>query len=294
MNDLVETWRTAPKRPGLAVACHAILVHIYPPGSIMGSRHVLTDAPLLIGRGAECDIRIHDSSVSRQHVRIQHDVDGYFLKDLGSTNGTFVNDTHATTCKLSDGDYLRVGNCIYRFLASDNLEAAYHEEIYRRAIIDALTEIHNKRYLIEYLDRELARSARFHRPLVLVLFDIDQFKAINDQFGHMAGDFTLRELASSIKTAISKEETFARYGGDEFVIVLPETTRECGFHFAERIRALVEKKSFRYEDRPYRVTISLGLAATNGDENVTSQELIQRGDERLYQAKHDGRNRVAG
>jgi diguanylate cyclase (GGDEF)-like protein len=294
MNDLVETWRTAPKRPRVATACHAILVHIYPPGSIVGSRFVLTDAPLLIGRGPDCDIRIHDSSVSRHHVRIQLDVDGHYLNDLGSTNGTFVNDAHITACKLNDGDYLRVGNCIYRFLAGDNVEAAYHEEIYRRAIIDALTDVYNKRYLIEYLDRELARSTRFRRPLGLVLFDIDHFKAINDRLGHLAGDSTLRELAASIKTAVRKEEPFARYGGDEFAIVLPETTRECGLHFAERIRTMVEKKSFQYENMPYRVTISVGLAATQGDEHLTSQDLIQRGDERLYQAKREGRNRVAG
>jgi diguanylate cyclase (GGDEF)-like protein len=260
----------------------------------MGSRYVLTEVPLLIGRGPDCNIRIHDSSVSRHHVRIQFDVDAFYMTDLGSTNGTFVNDAHVTGCKLKDGDYLRVGNCIYRFLVGDNVEAAYHEEIYRRAIIDALTDIHNKRYLMDYLDRELARSARFHRPLVLMLFDIDQFKAINDQLGHLAGDSTLRELAGTVKTAIGREETFARYGGDEFAIVLPETTREYGLPFAERIRLLVERKPFRYENKPYLVTISVGLAFTNGDESLTSQELIQRGDEKLYQAKRAGRNRVVG
>src|SRR5262249_32355379 len=158
MNDLMETWRTAPRRPKAPVPCHAILVHIYPAGALMGSRYVLTDAALTIRRGPDCDIRIHDSSVSRHHVRIQLDVDGFYLVDLQSTNGTFVNDERESNCKLKDGDYLRVGNCIYRFLAGDNVEAAYHEEIYRRAIIDALTDIHNNRYLMEYLDRELARS----------------------------------------------------------------------------------------------------------------------------------------
>jgi diguanylate cyclase (GGDEF)-like protein len=260
----------------------------------MGTRYVLTTAPLLIGRGPDCDIRLPDSSVSRHHVRIEQDAGDYFVSDLHSTNGTFVNDAAAPNRKLKDGDYLRVGNCIYRFLAGDNVEAAYHEEIYRRAIIDALTEVHNKRYLVEYLDRELARCARFHRPLALILFDIDQFKAINDHLGHLAGDFTLRELATCVKTRIGKEEEFARYGGDEFVIVLPETNRETSLEFAERIRVLVENKTFKYETRFFPVTISLGIAFTAGAPPVTSHQLIQQADEKLYQAKRQGRNRVAG
>jgi two-component system, cell cycle response regulator len=292
MNDLIETWRTLPQRPKSEVPCPALLVHIYPPGSSIGSRFILNEGPVTIGRGNDCDIRIQDSSVSRHHARIQLNPDGFYVFDLRSTNGTFVNDTSSTTCKLSDGDYLRVGNCIYRFLAGDNVEAAYHEEIYRRTIIDALTDIHNKRYLMEYLDRELARSTRFHRPLALVMFDIDQFKAVNDQMGHLAGDFTLRELAACVKTVIRKEEEFARYGGDEFAVVLPETTGEGGLPFAERIRCLVEKKRFIYEDKLYPVTISVGLAVTTGEEAITSQDLIQRADDKLYQAKREGRNRV--
>src|SRR5207247_3830386 len=138
--------------------------------------------------------------------------DGYYAVDLQSTNGTFVNDVPASICKLKDGDYLRVGNCIYRFLAGGNVEAEYHEEIYRLTIIDALTGIHNKRYLLEFLDRELARSARHHRPLSLVMLDIDRFKAVNDELGHLAGDFTLRELLSLAKEAIRKEELCVRYG----------------------------------------------------------------------------------
>src|SRR5947208_12516043 len=108
--------------------------------------------------------------------------------------------------KLKDGDYLRVGNWIFRYLTGGNVEAEYHEEIYRLTIIDALTGIHNKRYLLEFLDRELSRSARHHRPLALLLFDLDLFKAVNDEIGHLGGDFTLRELAGCLKNAIRKEE----------------------------------------------------------------------------------------
>src|SRR5207342_1315340 len=154
----------------------------------------LGDTPIVLGRGSDCDIRINDHSVSRRHARIQPGADGYYAVDLQSTNGTFVNDIPASMCKLKDGDYLRVGNGIYRFLAGGNVEAEYHEEIYRLTIIDALTDIHNKRYFLENLARALSCSIRYRRPLALVMFDIDRFKLINDQLGHLCGDFTLREL----------------------------------------------------------------------------------------------------
>ncbi len=292
MDKITETWVTMPERPVSATNRGACLVHIYPTGPGMGSRYPLTDTPLVIGRGTDCDIRISDHSVSRRHARVEPGADGFYAVDLQSTNGTFVNDQPAALSRLRDGDYLRVGNCIYRYLAGGNVEAEYHEEIYRLTIIDGLTEIHNKRYLTEFLDRELARSARYHRPLTLILFDIDLFKAVNDEHGHLGGDFTLRELANCVKGIVRKEELFARYGGEEFVVVLPESTVDAGLTVSERIRALVEGHHFQYEGRSFQITISLGVVTTRGDESLTPAELIRQADERLYQAKRAGRNRV--
>jgi diguanylate cyclase (GGDEF)-like protein len=195
-------------------------------------------------------------------------------------------------CKLKDGDYLRVGNCIYRFLMGGNVEAEYHEEIYRLTIMDALTETHNKRYFIEFLDRELARSARYSRPLSMLMVDIDRFKMINDEMGHLGGDFALRELAARIKGSIRKEELFARYGGEEFAIVLPEATRDGAVALSERLLAVVAQTPFLFEEKSFKVTVSIGVATTLGETNVTPTELIRRADEMLYQAKRDGRNRV--
>jgi diguanylate cyclase (GGDEF)-like protein len=248
--------------------------------------------PLVIGRGSDCEIRINDHSVSRRHARIQPGADGYYAVDLQSTNGTFVNDTPASMHKLKDGDYLRAGNCIYRFLAGGNVEAEYHEEIYRLTIIDALTDIHNKRYLLEFLDRELSRSGRYARPLSLVMFDIDRFRVINEDMGHLGGDFTLREMAARIKGNVRKEELLARYGGEEFAVVLPETTRDGAVALSERLRNVIAGQPFTYEDKSFQVTISLGVATTTGDETMTPSALIRHADERLYQAKREGRNRV--
>jgi diguanylate cyclase (GGDEF)-like protein len=287
-----ETWVTVPERPVVISRHDACLVHIYPTGQGMGTRYPLGDTALVVGRGNDCDIRINDHSVSRRHARIQPGPEGFCAVDLQSTNGTFVNNVPASMYKLNDGDYLRVGNCIYRFLAGGNVESEYHEEIYRLTIIDALTEIHNKRYLLEFLDRELARTARHNRPVALIMFDIDRFKKINDELGHLGGDFTLRELATAVKGSIRKEELFARYGGEEFAIVLPETTREGAAQVAERLRVMVEQHRFQYEEKVYPLTVSLGVASTSGGEALTPFELVRRADDNLYQAKREGRNRV--
>jgi two-component system, cell cycle response regulator len=194
--------------------------------------------------------------------------------------------------RLKDGDYLRVGNCIYRFLTGGNVEAEYHEEIYRLTIIDGLTEIHNKRYLLEFLDRELARCERRRSPLALVLFDIDHFKRINDDFGHLAGDAVLRQLAAFVRDKVRREELFARYGGEEFAVVLPETPCESAVAFAERVREAVAAQTFEFDGRTMPITISLGVTDTAGAEVPRPEELIARADKALYRAKNEGRNCV--
>jgi two-component system, cell cycle response regulator len=289
-----DTQRGSPRRLVPRGTQHACLVHIYPSGPDMGRRHTLADRPVTLGRGESSDIRIPDQSVSRAHARIEAVIDGYELADLQSTNGTFVNDHAVAARRLRDGDYLRVGNCIYRFLAGGNVEADYHEEIYRLTITDALTETHNKRSLFQFLEYELARSERHQRPLSVVMFDIDHFKALNDRLGHLAGDATLRELAACVKANVRNVDLFARYGGEEFILVLPETTQDGALVCAEQVRQRVEAHPFQFENETHKVTVSLGVAATTGDAALTPATFIAEADANLYRAKHQGRNCVAG
>jgi len=293
MENGIDTLAVMPARPVTPAGKGPVLVHLYPPGPGLGVCYPLSQAPLLIGRGDDCDVRIPDSSVSRRHACIRPDPDGYCALDLDSTNGTFVNDVAVEKTRLNDGDTLRVGNRIYRFLGGGNVEAEYHEEIYRLIISDALTGIPNKRCLLEFLERELARTSRHLRPLGFVMFDLDEFKNINDKLGHLGGDHTLRELAGCVRGTIRRDELFARYGGEEFGVVLPETGREGAVAMAERIRKVIESHSFTFESITYNVTISLGVAVTTGDKVMTPYDLIGLADDKLYQAKREGRNRVA-
>ena len=289
MERTTETWVTAPDRLVSATRRDACVVHIYPTGPGMGTRYALTDSPMVLGRATTATSASTTIPCLRRHARIQPGADGYYAVDLQSTNGTFVNDVPASICKLKDGDYLRVGNCIYRFLAGGNVEAEYHEEIYRLTIIDALTDIHNKRYLLEFLDRELSRSARYKRPLALIMFDLDRFKSDQRRTGpprrrlHSARAGRLREGRASARKNCSPA-TAARSSSSS----CRRRPWTAASRVAERIRSLVERHPFQYEGKTYPVTVSIGVAATNGDEPLTPNELIRQADEKLYQAKNQG------
>jgi diguanylate cyclase (GGDEF)-like protein len=248
-----------------------------------------------LGRADTNDIVVNHDLVSAEHLELRAGDDGWEIVDLGSTNGTFVNDKQLDpSWLLQDGDYLRVGNCIYRYLAGGNIEAEYHEEIYRLTILDGLTQIHNQRYMSEFLEREVVRSQRHDRPLAVLMIDLDKFKAINDSFGHLCGDFVLREMTDVIRATVRKEDLFARYGGEEFVLVLVETDQEEAVLVAERIRQAVAEHAFRFETTPVQLTISIGIACMAGEMTVTPASLLRTADENLYQAKRSGRNRVVG
>jgi two-component system cell cycle response regulator len=271
----------------------AYLVHIYPPGPALGVRHPLLGDPVLLGRDAAADVCVADLSVSRRHARFEMDDHAYWVTDLGSTNGTCVNKVPVSRCKLRDGDELRIGNCVYRFLDSNNVEAQYHAEVHRLSNTDTLTEVANRRQLEQSLARELLRSKRYHRPLALLLIDADHFKAVNDRLGHVTGDQTLRALAARIQAAVRQEGLVARYGGEEFAVVLPEASLDAGVHVAERIRAQVAQAPFCFGGAIYSLTVSIGVAATIGEESLGLEEFLDRADTNLYRAKGEGRNRVS-
>lgn len=248
---------------------------------------------VVIGRDDSCDIVLVDHDVSRAHASIEFKIGAFILTDLGSTNGTMVNQNKISTTILKSGDFIHVGKSILKFLRGDDIERQYHETVYSMMLNDGLTGIPNRRYFQDALQRELTRSQRHNRPLSLVLFDIDHFKRINDTHGHLAGDVVLRELTERIRSTVRRDEVFARCGGEEFAVILPEATLEQAALFAERIRAIVQANPVKAEDREIPVTISLGVAYTAGEDALSPEALFDRADQKLYAAKQSGRNRVA-
>ena len=255
-----------------------------------GKRYVLGDDPLTIGRGQENRVVLDNDSVSRRHCRAEKRGPAWFIVDLDSTNGTYVNDEQVTELTLRRGDQVKVGDTILKFLSGSDLEAQYHETIYNMTIVDGLTQINNKRYLMETLEREIPRARRHMRPLSVVMFDIDHFKSINDNYGHLAGDYVLKELATLVKGRLRPDDVLGRYGGEEFLAALPETDLEGAASIAEDLRRRIEERRFVFEGETIAVTVSLGCGELDGKMDVTG--LIKAADEKLYAAKNSGRNRV--
>jgi len=273
------------------VAKEACLVVIY--GAELGKKYNIEASSMIIGRSSKCDVQIDQESVSRNHCKLINTGKAVMVRDLGSTNGTYVNDSPVDEHVLHDGDLIKIGRTIFKFLTGGNIENSYHEEIYRLTTVDGLTQVHNKRYFMEVLEREISRSHRYGRELSLIMFDIDHFKKINDSYGHLAGDHVLKQLASTVKGRIRREDIMARYGGEEFAIILPEIDSANARQFAEKIRQLVEKTVFTFEQTDIPVTISIGVATSTPDVNAP-EEFIKLSDEKLYEAKHRGRNCVVG
>jgi diguanylate cyclase (GGDEF)-like protein len=269
-----------------SAACLVVIL-----GAEIGKRVTLGEHDLVLGRSSSADVQLDIDNVSRNHASIVRSAHGWILRDLDSTNGTFVNELPIRERLLRDGDQIRVGRAMLKFLTSGNVEAQYHEEIYRLMTLDGLTQLHNRRAFQEALDREFARSTRYGHPFCLVLFDIDHFKRINDTLGHLAGDDVLRRLAGLVSTKVRTNDLVARVGGEEFALILPEADRMGGVALAEKLRRMVAGERFDHEGKQVPVTISLGVVAFS-TEFASSAELYKAADDRLYEAKRSGRNLV--
>lgn len=248
----------------------------------------------VVGRSGSADIVLDTESVSRRHAEflIQHD-GRVAIRDLESTNGTYVNDRQVSgQHDLRNGDLVRIGRSILKYLESDNVEALYHEEIYRLTTTDGMTGAYNKRYFMETLEREIGRCFRYERPLSVMMLDMDHFKKVNDQHGHLAGDAVLKGIAQVIAQNLRKEDVFARYGGEEFGLILPEITLDGAAVLAEKLRSLVQGTRIRHDGLELQVTMSIGVAPLPKDKETDVLDMIRVADGCLYRAKNEGRNRV--
>ena len=248
-----------------------------------------------IGRSSSCNLTVSESAVSRQHVILkQQQDDSFLLVDLASTNGTLVNDQMVkdATVQLEPGDNIRIGSQIYKFLTSDHIEAQFFEASYAMMTSDSLTGVWNRRYLRDMTERELQRTSRSKMPLSLLMLDLDHFKAVNDTYGHLAGDEVLREFTRRISQQLRKEDLLARYGGEEFSILLIDADEKKSRTVAERCLNAVAAVPFTHKDDSINCTVSIGgVIYTGEDEPMSSDQFFEQADEKLYAAKTGGRNR---
>ena len=167
---------------------------------------------------------------------------------------------------------------------------AHIEEIVGLSLRDGLTGLFNHSYFYQQVELEVKRFVRYGTPVSLVLIDIDDFKLVNDTFGHLAGDYVLREVAELLQKSMRKSDTTARYGGEEFAILLPETPQEGAFILAERLRDKLASMTFNYGEQTIFATMSIGIAEYSPKTDSSNADLIKKADRALYRAKESGRN----
>jgi diguanylate cyclase (GGDEF)-like protein len=268
-------------------------------GDLNGTLFDLFPGTTTIGRNPDNTIPLEFKGVSRKHFQIEILSQGgvedlVTIEDLKSSNGTFVNNVDIKQkLPLRKNDIIKVGAIAFKYLPKGDAERLAYDKLNLDANTDGLTKCFNKVYFNSASDLEVKKSKITGRPLSLMVFDIDFFKKLNDNYGHDAGDKVLKELAELIRAqGIRDGDIFARYGGEEFVVLLPNTNLKNAFEIAERIRQMIEKNQFRYDDHLLPVTVSIGIADyRKGVE--TGVDLFKRADQAVYKSKQNGRNQVS-
>ena len=261
-----------------------------------GQLIALPSGRLRLGRSWEAEGRVDDDSVSRFHAEISVEQGAFFINDLGSANGTFLDDERVTRAALRDGSLLRLGGRVtFRFSVMEEDEQRALSSLQDLGHCDPLTRVYNRRHLEQHLAAELAFAERHGSSISLILLDIDRFKEVNDRHGHLAGDLVLERVANLITGQIRVEDMLARYGGEEFIIVLRQTPVGGAEVLAERIRRAVAEAAIEIApEQTLQVTLSAGCASLACASRAGAGQLLEIADRRLYLAKQQGRNRVVG
>ncbi len=258
---------------------------------------------VILGRALEADVRVNDTHVSRQHARITTTLDkskrttDYVLHDLDSRSGTFLNGRRIGRETLENGDKITIGETILRFDLLDEIDREYQLQIHRLISHDDLTGLLSSRSFFSELRREASRATAEKRPFCVMMMDGDNFKNVNDTYGHLTGSKTLEEIGFSMMTNLRTGDAAARFGGDEFAAFLLDADLPQAIVAAERMRSGIETYDFSVvrqgkAKQTHHITVSIGIASFPEDSSDPI-ELVEMADSALYRAKREGRNRVA-
>ena len=281
-------------KPSISPLAHVVC--LIGPNRLVGKYWPISHRKkMVIGRHSGCDIYIKDPSISKKHLLIYVDEENnkVVIEDQNSTNGTIVNDKKVEaqkSIKLTDNSKIKMGNIVIKFLDKNNAEIFSVVENYNKVSYDALTGAGN-RFMLETKADELFKSNKGNsRPLSLILFDIDHFKNINDTYGHLVGDFILKEVVRVSKTCFRSTDIFTRCGGEEFCVII-ESEINRAKQAIEAARQKIEDYVFEHKEHKIKLTISAGVTHQTGEDSKW-KEMYDRADQLLYKAKATGRNKV--
>jgi two-component system cell cycle response regulator len=262
-------------------------------GAELGRVTLLSPERMRVGRSQDSELWLSDDGVSRRHASLYREGNGYIVEDEGSANGTFVAGARVTRHELRDGDVIQFGpTAVFRYTLSDESQEALLRQLYDASVTDALTGAHNREHFDTQLRAEMSYARRHNTDVSLVIFDADNFKKVNDTYGHQVGDTVLMQIANVVRATVRSEDVFARYGGEEFALVLRGIDVEGAGAVADRLRERIAALAINTERGLLKVTVSAGCASLSTCDEKTPEGLIAVADRRLYGAKHAGRNRV--
>jgi diguanylate cyclase (GGDEF)-like protein len=290
LDELKRALASSEKEANKKPACLLVL-----GGELNGTVFDLKTSENSFGRSEDNTYLLESESISRKHFKVTVTAGNQaVLEDLKSSNGTYLNNSKIPgPTALRQGDVIQVGNISLKYIAKGDPERLAYDKLNLDACTDGLTKCFNKAYFNKAVEEEVNKSKATGQPLTLIVFDLDHFKNLNDNFGHDAGDFVLKEIAALIrKNGIREGDVFSRYGGEEFVVLLPKTDLKKGVVIAKRLRKLVEAHQFIYDKKRLPVTVSIGVAdCSHGVAN--GADLFKRADVAVYRSKEGGRNRVS-
>ena len=260
-------------------------------GADRARRIKLGETAITLGRGPGADVLLNDERASKVHCSVRVGAgDAVEVVDQGSRNGTFVDGERVDKAVLRPNSQLRVGHTILRVEHKDPEQVRLEEELFQAAVTDALTGVPNRRWFQDRAAGAILEASRHGHPIGAVFIDVDRFKQINDKLGHEGGDLVLKETARRIDSARRSEDLLCRYGGEEFVLLLPHADLPQSAMFAERVRSAVGSTPFTVAGNPLAVTVSVGVAGYRFGDPL--EALLKRADQAMYRAKEKGRNRV--
>ncbi|MCU7834764.1 MAG: GGDEF domain-containing protein [gamma proteobacterium symbiont of Taylorina sp.] len=245
-----------------------------------------------IGRGSNADFIINDEQISRIHIKVTLKANAFIIEDMGSTNGTYIEGNKINNLTAVAGSVVHIGESKLVFSLKSEAQIDTEKELYKAAATDALTEISSRLWFMKRADEEIVYARNTDLPLTMIMLDIDFFKKVNDNYGHLAGDYILKQLAAILLKHKRKNDLLGRYGGEEFILLLKDLTAEEAVLISERIRQAVESAEFIYRDHKIPITISMGVCSMQGDNLVDLTNCILIADKLLYKAKENGRNKV--
>jgi two-component system, cell cycle response regulator len=294
---------------GELVAVSLTVLH----GSGRQNLYLVDEEGVVLGRADDATVRLTEPMVSRTHARISWRDGQFWIEDLGSSNGTFIDEMAITDAvRLPRTCLVRLGStALLQCVQLDERGARSIQQLHKELFVDSLTEAGNRRLLKHRLREEVSYARRREQMIGLLLADLDHFKRVNDEHGHLTGDRLLAEIGRILRETSRGEDSVFRFGGEEFCVLVRDGTCEGLMRLAERIRVAVEGFEMTASTGTVRITVSLGAAVyspseireratlvdfgpdepEDGDILINSV-LLSRADQALYEAKATGRNRV--